>query len=92
MDLGCTPTAVDTARIPAAIVKVRESTAGIEETVRNSVERAATMAQNAAATIRSELQAIEGALLLTEVLSKRVGIGSNHDRQGARHHAARQRA
>ena len=29
------------------------------------------MAQNAAATIRSELQAIEGALLLTEVLSKK---------------------
>jgi hypothetical protein len=61
---------VDTARISAAIVKVRESAAGIEDTVKNSVERAATMAQNAAAAIRSELVAIEGALLLTDVLSK----------------------
>ncbi len=60
---------IDLARLSGAIVKVRESKARIEDTVKNSVERAATMAQNAAATIRNELIAIEGALLLAEMLS-----------------------
>lgn len=60
---------VDIARLSSAILKVRESKVRIEETVKNSVERAATMAQNAASAIRNELVAIEAALLLAEVRS-----------------------
>ena len=60
---------IDLARMSGALVKVRESAGRIEETVKNSVERASTMATNAALAIRKELQAIETALLVAETLS-----------------------
>lgn len=60
---------IDLARMSSALVKVRESTGRIEETVKNSVEKSATMATNAALAIRKELNAIETALLVAETLS-----------------------
>lgn len=58
---------VDAERVSAALVKVRESNKAIEDTVKNQVERAATMASNGAQAIRTELGAMNAALLMVEM-------------------------